>query len=1157
MLRDHANFVHLHVHSQYSLLDGACRIKDLVDTAIAYKMPALAVTDHGNFFGAIDFYKTAMEKGIKPILGCEMYVAPKSRLDRDPIYADNGRKEKNYHLILLAKNEKGYKNLIQLSSKAYLEGFYYKPRIDWELLDQYHSDIIALSACLQGEIPQLLLAGQDEKAQQTADRFISLFGKENFYLEIQQNGLEDQKIVNQKLIDLGKRMGLKLVATNDCHYMHKSDAKAHDILLCIQTGKTVNETDRLKFDTDEFYFKSPKEMLDQFSGLEEAVTNTVEIAEKCGIELEFGKPHLPAYQTPPGYNLTTLLEEKVKEGLKQRYQTITPELEERLKYELAVIEKMRFRAYFLIVWDFIRYAKEQGIPVGPGRGSAAGSLVAYCLGITNIDPMKYGLLFERFLNIERISLPDIDIDFCYRRRPEVVEYVTQKYGKENVSQIITFGTLAARNAIRDVGRVLSMPLPEVDKLAKLVPFNATIEEALKSVPELKELVNKNPLYQELIKVATALQGLTRHASTHAAGVVIAPSPLTDFLPLYKQANTGDITTQYDMNAVMDIGLLKMDFLGLRTLTVIDDAVKLIEKRRGIKLDLATLTYDDPKIYDLFSKEDTMGVFQVESAGMRDLLHKLNPSRFDDLIAILALYRPGPLGSGMVDDFIKRRHGITDIEYIHPALEKILEQTYGVIVYQEQVMQIANILAGFSMQEADKLRSAMGKKDEAKMMKQREIFMQGCAKNKVDKKTAETTFDLMAHFAGYGFNKSHATAYAIIAYQTAYLKIYFPVEFMASLLTSEMGNHDKIVLYINDCKNHGIKVLPPAVNESYANFTVIDDRTIRFGLAAVKNVGHGAIEAIVSSRKEQKYSSLFDFCERIDFSAVNSRVVDSLVKCGAFDSLGANRAQMVNAAEKAIEAGVQRQREKELGQTSFFEMLSSATDTKNNGPSFENQPEFEEAVLLKYEKDLLGFYITGHPLATYEKVIQRYAESNSITIKQLPANTITSIAGIITQSKIQSGKSGKQYAHIAIEDLAGHLDEIRIFGEAFEKNRPLLHKDGMVLISGKVDFLNDKFNFIVNSMLPLDQVEERLTSSVHIRLSTIGLEEKTIPELYSLLDRNKGNCVVYLHISTNYHNQPVEVELRVDSGLRVVASEKLVDEVENLIGTETIWFSNKG
>lgn len=1157
MLKDHANFVHLHVHSQYSLLDGACRIKDLVNQAVSYKMPALAVTDHGNFFGAIDFYKTAMDNGIKPILGCEMYVAPKGRLDRDPVYADTGKKEKNFHLILLAKNEKGYKNLIQLSSKAFLEGFYYKPRIDWELLEQYHTDIIALSACLQGEIPQLLLSGQEEKAKQTADRFISLFGKDNFYLELQQNGLDEQKQVNQKLIELGKQMGLKLVATNDCHYMNKSDAKAHDILLCIQTGKTVEETDRLKFDTDEFYFKSPEEMLKQFSGIEEAVTNTIEVAEKCGIELEFGKPHLPAYEVPEGYNLTSLLEEKVRDGLKQRYKTITPDLEERLKYELAVIEKMRFRAYFLIVWDFIRYAKEQGIPVGPGRGSAAGSLVAYCLGITNIDPMKYGLLFERFLNVERISLPDIDIDFCYRRRPEVVQYVTQKYGKENVSQIITFGTLAARNAIRDVGRVLSMPLPEVDKIAKLVPFNASIEESLKTVPELKELVNKNPQYQELIKVATALQGLTRHASTHAAGVVIAPSPLTDFLPLYKQANTGDITTQYDMTAVMDIGLLKMDFLGLRTLTVIDDAVKLIEKRRNIKVDLAALTYDDQKIYDLFSREDTMGVFQVESAGMRDLLHKLNPSRFDDLIAILALYRPGPLGSGMVDDFIKRRHGKTDIEYIHPALEKILEQTYGVIVYQEQVMQIANVLAGFSMQEADKLRSAMGKKDEAKMMKQREKFLQGAVKNKVDKKTAETIFDLMAHFAGYGFNKSHATAYAIIAYQTAYLKTYYPVEFMASLLTSEMGNHDKIVLYINDCKNHGIKLLPPSVNESYADFTVIDDQTIRFGLAAVKNVGLGAIEAIVNSRQEQKYSSLFDFCERIDFSAVNSRVVDSLIKCGAFDSLGANRAQMVAVSDKAIEAGTQRQREKELGQTSFFDMLSSNQEDKDTGTAFDDMPEFEEAVLLKYEKDLLGFYITGHPLANYEKVIQRYAESTTASIKQLPANTITSIAGIITQCKIQSGKSGKQYANFAIEDLSGHLDEIRVFGEAFEKNRALLHKDAMVLITGKVDYLNDKFNFVVNSMMPLDQVEEKLTSSVHIRVSTIGLEEKTIPELQSILDRNRGNCVVYLHIFTTHHNQPTEVELRVDSGMRVAASDKLVNEIEQLLGTETVWFSNKG
>ncbi|MCX7919978.1 MAG: DNA polymerase III subunit alpha [bacterium] len=1158
MLKEHANFVHLHVHSQYSLLDGACRIDSLIAKAIEYRMPALAITDHGNLFGAIEFYKKALDKGIKPILGCEMYVAPTDRRDHNVRYAEDGSKEKNYHLILLAKNEKGYKNLIQLSTLAYLEGFYYKPRIDWQLLEQYHTDLIALSACLHGEIPQMFLSGQDDKAEQVAKRFISVFGKENFYLELQQNGLPDQTIVNRKLVELGKKLEIKLVATNDCHYMTRADAKAHDILLCIQTGKKVSDTERLKFDTDEFYFKSYQEIEQQFGEeLKEAVYNTIEVSDKCGVKFEFNEPHLPKFIPPKNHTLSSYLEEIAREGLQRRFKTITPEIEQRLNYELEIIEKMRYRAYFLIVWDFIQFAKNRGIPVGPGRGSAAGSLVAYCLGITDIDPIKYGLIFERFLNPERVSLPDIDIDFCYRRRQEVVEYVTKKYGEKNVAQIITFGTLVARNAIRDVGRVLDLPLAEVDKLAKLVPEKASIEEAMKNVPELKELVNNNPQYQELIRIATSLQGLIRHVSTHAAGIVIAPQPLTEFLPLYKHASTQEITTQYDMDAIETIKLLKMDFLGLRTLTVISDTVKLVEKRRGIKLDLANLTYDDPAVFALFSRADTMGIFQVESPGMRDLLKKLSPSRIDDIIAILALYRPGPLGSEMIDDFIKRRHGKIAVEYPHPKLAPVLETTYGVILYQEQVMQIANILADFSMQEADELRRGIGKKDVKKIEQQRMKFILGCKKHKIDEQKARAIFDLMSHFSGYGFNKSHAAAYAIIAYQTAYLKIYYPVEYMAALLTSEMGTHDKIVLYINDCKAHGIKVLPPDVNESYADFTVVDDTTIRFGLGAVKNVGLNAIEAIIQARQEKKFTDLYDFCERVDLSVVNSRVVDSLIKCGAFDSLGANRAQLVHALDTALAIGAQRQQERKLGQTSFFDILTSGTESNRTEVKYENIPEFEEAVLLKYEKDLLGFYITGHPLATYENIIRQYAQSTTESIKQIEPNTVTSLAGIITQCKIQIGKSGKPFAIFSLEDLTGHLDDIRCFGETFDKNRSLLHKDSMVYITGKVDFLNDKLNFVVTSMLPIDQVEEKLTSSIHIRLSTVGLEDEMLTKLKSLLDQHRGNCVVYLHIATNFRNQSFEVELRTDPNRRVAASESLIAGIENLLGQGTVWLSNKG
>jgi len=977
-----ASFVHLHLHTQFSLLDGANQIEPLIRQIKTFGQPAVAMTDHGNMFGAIEFYRKAKEIGVKPIIGCEAYMALGSRhAKKDSGLAHNDY----YHLILLARNLTGYQNLIKLVSKAYLEGFYYKPRMDKEILKEHHEGLIALSGCLSGEIPYLIGQKDMAGALAVAGEFQELFGKEHFYLEVQANGLDHQRIANAGLIEIHKKLGIPLAGTNDCHYLKKEDARPHELMLCLQTGKTLSDPARMKFDTDQLYVKSTDEIAPAFAEFPGAVANTCRIADCCDLELALNKTHLPQYKAPEGYTRESYVEYLAIEGLKSRL-TERPSTiplavyEQRLREELMVICSMGFAGYFLIVWDIIRFARNRNIPVGPGRGSAAGSLVAYALRITDLDPLVYTLLFERFLNPERVSLPDIDMDFCMDRRGEVLNYVVEKYGSDHVAQIITFGTLGAKAAIRDVGRVLEMPYADADKVAKLVPnqLNITLEQALETEPRLRELVETDPKVRELMTIARSLEGLARHASTHAAGVVISEEPLTDHVPLYKGAND-EIVTQYSMGDVEKIGLVKFDFLGLKTLTMIRRAETLIHESHPGQppLSVELLPFDDAKTFALLSSGKTTGIFQLESSGMRDLLSGFKPDRFEDIIAIIALYRPGPMD--LIPDFIKRKQGKVPIVYELPELEPILKDTYGVIVYQEQVMAIANTVAGFSLGQADILRRAMGKKKPEEMEKLRVKFLEGARQNKIAEKKAEKLYELIQKFAGYGFNKSHAAAYAVVCYHTGYLKAHYPTEFMAALMTTDMGNQDKIVGYFTECRDLGIKVLGPDVNESQKNFAVVDG-AIRFGLAAIKNVGEGAVDSVLAIRADSgRFTSFFDFCRRVDLHKVNKRMLEGLIKAGAFDSLGAKRSQLMAMLDHGIEDGAAAQQERERGQTSIFgeELNGDGSAHGHIEPALPNVPEWDQAQRLKYERELTGFYITAHPLARYEATIHALATATTV------------------------------------------------------------------------------------------------------------------------------------------------------------------------------------
>lgn len=1148
-------FVHLHVHSQYSLLDGAIRLQDLLDTARSCSMPAVAVTDHGNMFGALEFYEKAIKAGVKPIIGCEVYVAPRSRHERQARMQNgsNGEEERNYHLVLLAKDLTGYQNLMKLVSVAYLEGFYYKPRIDKEVLRQWHAGLIALSSCLQGEVASLLLRNQQQAAQQAALEYAEIFGPDHFYLEMQANGIPEQAKVNESLYRLGNELGLPLVATNDCHYLRRSDSRAHEILLCIQTGKTILDEKRMKFPTDHLYFKSPDEMAKEFAFAPEALANTVAIAERCNLELTLDQYHFPIFPLEEGETLDERFEKTVQEGFRKRLQLIRrrqpdfspeqeKEYEKRLNYELDVIREMEFSAYFLIVADFINYGKDHGIPVGPGRGSAAGSLVAYVMGITDLDPIEHGLIFERFLNRERISMPDIDVDFCIHGREEVFKYVSEKYGKDRVAQIATFGTMQARAVIRDVGRALAMPYNEVDRLAKLIPAapGMTLDKAFKLEPRLGELQREDPQLKELFEVAFALEGLTRHASTHAAGVVMGDKPIVEYMPLYR-GQDGETVTQYSMKYVEKAGLIKFDFLGLRNLTVINNAVQLIRKNHGVPLHIQELPLDDPDAYALLSRADTTGVFQLESSGMRDILVRLRPENFADIVALVALYRPGPLESGMVDNYIQGKHGQIEVTYDVEELRPILEPTYGVILYQEQVMKIANVLANYTLGEADILRRAMGKKDPEVMKAQRDRFLAGAKENGIDMGTANHIFDLMEKFAGYGFNKSHSAAYALIAYQTAYLKAHYPVQFMAALLNSFLNNTDQVVKLINECREKTIEILPPDVNASIKDFTVVKD-SIRFGLGAVKNVGESAIEVILNSReKEGPFESLYDFCRRLDTGKVNRRVLEQLIKCGAFDSIHSSRAQVLAALDDALEKAQMVQRDRQSGQINMFDLLR--VQNKTPQPTLPEVPDWDSRTTLQFEKEALGFYISGHPLDYYSDQLAALCTADTQRVKEKPEGAEVILCGILSIIKELTTKRGDRMAFLALEDKQG-IVEVVAFADVFGTARELLAGDEPLVVVGKVQHDEKGSKIIGNQIINLEQAQSQSLEAVRIHLPASHLDRDGLSRLRHLLISYPGECKAFLHLTVD---GKAEAVIALSDKLRVNPNQSFFKEMEQHFG----------
>ena len=1148
------DFVHLHVHTQYSLLDGAIRINDLLKRVNDFGMDSVAITDHGTMFGVVEFYEKAHKAGIKPVIGCEFYVAPRSLHDKTSIDAKGLN-----HLILLAENNEGYRNLCVLASIAQVEGFYYKPRIDKTVLKEYSRGLIGLSACLNGEIPKLIKENKIDKADEAARFFLDIFGEENFFLEIQNNGIVEQEQINQALYEMSKRLAIPLVATNDCHYLDKEDVRAHDLLLCIQTGKTIDDSNRLRFRTDQLYFKSKDEMCAYFKDYPDALENTVNIANRCKVEFDFNTYHFPKLETSSGQTVDDLFEQKARHGFKRILKRITeknPDIDQklytdRIEYEISVINKMGFAGYFLIVADFIQYAKENKIPVGPGRGSAAGSLVAYSLGITELDPIEHGLIFERFLNPARISMPDIDVDFCINGREKVYKYVLDRYGggaqnvNSIVSQIITFGKLKPRAVIRDVGRALDIPLREIDAIAKMVPdvLNISLDNALKQEPKLVALAEEKPEVADLIKICRVLEGLPRHASTHPAGVVISDRPLVDYLPLYK-GKKGEIVTQFDMKCVEKIGLVKFDFLGLRNLTVIQSTLELISEQNRMPPDLSTLDLNDSETYRLLASGDTTGVFQLESSGMKDLLVRLKPASFDDIIALVALYRPGPMESGMIDDYVERRHGRKTVEYLVPELEPILKETYGVIVYQEQVMKIAGRLANYTMAEADGLRKAMGKKNVKIMAEHRQRFMNGASENGISEDKAKKIFDLMEKFGGYGFNKSHSAAYGLIAYQTAFLKAHFPVEFMAALLTSEMHSSDGVVKYISECRSHGISVLSPDINESSRQFT-INDKAIRFGLVAVKNVGEAAIEAIIKERKEGHFTSLFDFSKRVDLKKVNKRVVESLIKCGAFDAAGDFRSRMTAVLEDVLDYAQRVQKEKSDPQMGLFDLTGESQSI--NPPVMPEIDEWDEKQLLAFEKESLGFYVSGHPLNRYEKLLEKFADSDAILIKDRKDGKIARIGGIIRHKKIIKTKKNDLMSFVELEDMYGSV-EIIIFPSVYAAVSELLVEDKPLFVQGKVQRDETSVKILADQVIPMDKAEEIWTTDIHFNLDINKIEKATLIKLNQILTKHQGSCRAYLHL---YDPENTETIIAVSDNLRLKASPLLFSEVNRLVGYDAV------
>lgn len=1149
------DFVHLHVHTEYSLLDGFSRIKNLVNRAKELNMSAVAITDHGCMFGAIDFFKVAKKEGIKPIIGCEVYTAPRGMKDKDPNFDKS-----QGHLILLAKDTTGYQNLIKLVSAAYVQGFYYKPRVDIDEIKKHSEGIIALSACLAGDVSQALMNRNYDKAKNIALKYKEIFGEENYYLEIQDHNLPEQKEVNRELIRLSKEIGIGLVATNDVHYVRKEDSKIHDILMCIQMGKTVNDPARMRFGSDEFYLKSREEMEEIFPEVQEALDNTSKIAQMCNVEFDFNTIHLPQYDVPDGYTPQEYLRMLCFKGLKERYKKPSKEILDRLEYELGVIEKMGYVEYFLITWDFINFARENSIMVGPGRGSAAGSIVSYTLYITDIDPIKYSLLFERFLNPERVSMPDIDIDFCYERREEVIDYVKRKYGEDHVAQIITFGTMGAKAAIRDVGRVLDVSYNKVDNIAKEIPFalGMTIDKALDTNPNLKKLYEEDSETKEIIDVSRKIEGMLRHASTHAAGVVISKKPIDEYVPLYKHQDA--ITTQFTMTTLEELGLLKMDFLGLRTLTVIRDALDLIEKNHNLKINFSKMEYDDPKVYELLSSGNTLGVFQLESAGMRSFMKQLKPDNFEDIVAGISLYRPGPMDS--IPVYINNKNNPENVEYLHKKLKPIMEVTYGCLVYQEQVMQVVRDLGGYSYGRSDLVRRAMGKKKMDVMEKEREYFIHGktdengeleiagCVRNGVPEDIGNKIFDDMIDFAKYAFNKSHAAAYGVLAYETAYLKAHYPVEFMAALITSVMGNTDKVVEYIRECNSLKIDVLKPDINKSFTKFSV-EDKSIRFGLAAVKNVGVNVLNNIIKERESSgEFKDFNEFCKRLDSKDLNKRIIESLIKCGAFDEMGDNRASLLLGYEKLLES-ISMDRKKNLaGQVSLFDGFEMDESINNDIQSMYTLPhvkELEEKERLYLEKEVLGMYVSGHPLSQYKDEIKRNTTINNAELNEIKDDYITylnlnerevTMGGIVINKTIRTTKRNDLMAIIELEDLFGVI-EVIVFPQVLQKYNTVIQEDKIIYIDGRLSIKEDEnAKLIAREIRDMNDSGNKDKPTLYLKINSIENKE-LVNDLISVVTKYPGENDIYIYaenIKQVYKWNHIKVNI----------NENLINELEHIL-----------
>ena len=1177
------NFTHLHVHTEYSLLDGFSRVKTLVKRAKEKGMTAVAITDHGCMFGAIDFYKAAKAEGIKPIIGCEVYTAPRKLTDKDPNYDKH-----QGHLVLLAKDMTGYKNLIKIVSKSYVDGFYYKPRTDMDELKKHSQGLIALSACLAGDVPRAIMNGNYDKARKLAMEYRDIFGNGNYYLEIQDHGLPEQKQVNTEVVRLSRELNIPLVATNDVHYVDKDDAKIQDILMCLQMQKTIDDENRMKFPSDEFYLKSREEMEQLFPELEEALDNTNEIAERCNVEFEFNKYHLPRYDVPEGYTTNGYFRELCQKGLVERYGEDCPEeYKERLEYELNTIENMGYVEYFLIVWDFINFAKQNNIMVGPGRGSAAGSIVAYTLKITDIDPMKYSLLFERFLNPERVSMPDIDIDFCYERREEVIDYVKRKYGEDHVAQIITFGTMGAKIAIRDVARVLNVSYNKADQIAKEIPFELgmTIDKAMDSNPTLVELYESDAEAREVIDISKRLEGTLRHASTHAAGVVIARNPVDEYVPLYKHQDS--ITTQFTMTTLEELGLLKMDFLGLRTLTVIRDALDLIELNRDIKgytehIDFSKMEYDDDEVFETLSQGNTLGVFQLESSGMRNFMKQLKPNSFEDIVAGISLFRPGPMDS--IPTYIENKNNPEKVTYINDKLRPILEVTYGCLVYQEQVMQVVRDLAGYSYGRSDLVRRAMSKKKMDVMEEERQYFIHGkfddegnieipgCIRNGISEEDANKIFDDMIDFARYAFNKSHAAAYGVLAYETAYLKVHYPVEFMAALMTSIMGNSDKVVEYIRECNAIGIPVNPPDINKSFSKFSVEGD-SIRFGLAAVKNVGVNIIENIVKEREENgEFKDFVDFAKRLDSKDTNKRVVESLIKCGAFDQISENRATLMAGYESVLESISMDRKKNVQGQISLFDAFSEQVEEVPDMQLSTNLPvvrEFSEKERLNMEKEVLGMYLSGHPLSEYKSELDRKTSINMKKINELKENEKTYMklhdrevimGGMVIAKRIMTTKRNEIMAFITLEDLYGAI-EVVVFPQTLKKFNILLNDDSIILIKGAISIDDDEAKLIARDIKDINEeyrfnsekisFDVRSNSSksknrqMNVRIDTVG-DEELLMKVFKITRKYPGSDRLVLLPKDQNIDMSKPIAYKVP-GMYINADEELKKELGSLVG----------